>query len=52
MTIGEFVRRTGIKAQQLRRLMDRGEIPSKRPPGGHRRIQDSEVPGIIKKLEE
>lgn len=50
MTIGELAKRTGVKSHQLRRLMDSGTIPSKRPPGGHRRVDESALPGIMKML--
>jgi excisionase family DNA binding protein len=52
MTIGELAKKTGVKCNMLRRLMDNGTIPSKRPLGGHRRVQDSAVPEILKKLAE
>jgi excisionase family DNA binding protein len=52
MTIGELSKKTGVKCHQLRRLIDAGAIPSRRPPGGHRRVLDSSMPEIMKNLAE
>ena len=52
MTIGGLAKMTGVETGLLRRLMDKGLIPFKRPPGGfHRRVPDSALPDILKKLE-
>lgn len=52
MTIGELSKKTGVKADMLRRLMDKGIIPCRRPPGFHRRIPDSAIPDVLAKLVE
>jgi hypothetical protein len=52
MTIGELAKKPGLDCGMLRRLMDRGVLPCKRPPGGHRRVPDSAIPDVLKKLEE
>jgi len=52
MTIGQLAKTTGVEIGLLRRLMDKGLLPCKRPPGFHRRVPDSALPEVFRKLEE
>lgn len=52
MTIGGLHKLTGIDVGLLRRMMDKGQLPCVRPPGGfHRRILASQLPEVLAKLE-
>lgn len=43
VSIGEVARRLGLSEKAVRRLADRGDIPSHRTPGGHRRFEMAAV---------
>ena len=53
MTVTELAKRTGVDATTIRRLVERGHLPAKRPPPrGYWRIKESDFEEIMQKLED